>query len=141
MPNDCWCKVRIAADKEQITTFCETDFSFEKLRPRPVSEEDWYQWNIDNWGTKWDRSNYKLVHKGEMGLEMKFTTAWAPPYDLFYYLVETHHDVWIKCDWSEEGGQAGVIILRWDDEEKRVAIKNMEWDDWCLEEWAHRMRD
>lgn len=141
MPNDCWCEVRIGADSERINFFFETEFSFEKLRPFPIgSDEDWHEWNHTNWGSKWDRTRYLLIRRGEKGMEIKFTTAWSPPTELFKYLVETYHDVWIRCDWSEEGGLAGVFVVRWNEEKNEIEITDSSWLDWCMEEWNMRMR-
>lgn len=136
MPNDCFCEVRIGANKEQIALFDETEFSFEKLRPTSEGLDVCEQ----IWGTKWDRVNYKLKCKGNLGMVLTFESAWNPPFTLFEYLVEKYHDVWLKCEWSEEGGMAGIFIVYWDTESKKVIVKNMEWDDWCLEEWHHRMQ-
>ena len=141
MPNDCYCEVRIGAEKENIQRFIETEFSFEKLCPYPFEQkDDWYEWNNENWGTKWDRYNYKLIRRGQMAMEAEFVTAWNPPTAFFEYLVETSHDVWIKCDWYEEGGYAGVVVVYWDKEVGKVKKIEEYWDDWCLEEWAMRMR-
>ena len=140
MPNYCSCKLRIGADKETIQFLSDSEFSFEKIRPRPEDVE-WYEWNCDFWGTKWERTNYRLLRKGEMGMEISFTTAWNPPFALFEHLVEVHQDVWLKCDWSEEGGFAGVFIVSWESKEKKVKVESLEWQDWCDEEWHHRMRN
>jgi hypothetical protein len=140
MPNDCCCTVRLYADKSTIDLFKQTEFSFMALHPQPtfdpipdVSGEDtrWYEWRYANWGTKWDRYNFRFEHKGSGALEMKFTTAWDPPYHFFAYLLGKYPDLWLKCDWIEEGGEAGVFVGR--TKEGEVEIKNLEWSDWCLE--------
>ena len=149
MPNYCWNKVRIGADEATIAHLVDTEFSFEKLLPQPQFEpipdlsgndERWYNWRIEHWGTKWDRFDYKLKHRGQAGLELEFNTAWAPPTEFFKSLLEKYSDIWLKCDWSEEGGEAGVFI-GYTNKKKNVEIQEMGWHDWCLEEWAHRMRN
>jgi hypothetical protein len=149
MPNYCWNKVRIGADPATILLLKDTEFSFEKLLPQPefeplsdVSGNDdrWYQWRIQHWGTKWDRFDYKLKHLGQAGLELQFTTAWAPPTEFFKSLLEKYPDIWLKCDWNEEGGMAG-IFLGYTNEKKAVEIHEMEWQDWCMEEYDFRMRN
>lgn len=140
MPNDCYCKVRIGADPAHIALLCDTEFSFEKLYPCPPDQkENWYEWNTEHWGTKWDRSNYRVDTRGDAGLEIKFCTAWSPPSGLFNFLAETYHDVWIRCDWSEEGGYAGVYVVHWNEKENKLDKTDTYWNDWCLEEWAYRM--
>jgi hypothetical protein len=144
MPNNCSCTVRLSADKATIDLFKQTEFSFKSLYPTPefppltdISGQDnrWYDWNCENWGTKWDRYNFRISHTGETGLELVFTTAWDPPYAFFEYLLKKFPDLWIKCDWIEEGGMAGVFVGKTQDNE--VVIKHLEWDDWCLEEFCY----
>lgn len=42
----------------------------------------WYEWSIDNWGTKWDteieEDSYSLSEDGKT-VSMSFDTAWGPP--------------------------------------------------------------
>jgi hypothetical protein len=149
MPNDCWNKVRIGADKATISVLKETEFRFEKLLPQPEfgpspdlsgDDERWYHWRLEHWGSKWDRYDYKLKHEGQEGLQIEFNTAWAPPTEFFQHLLEKYPDIWLKCDWSEEGGSAGIFI-GYTNTDKKVEINELTWNDWCLEEWAHRMRN
>ena len=40
----------------------------------------WYEWNINNWGTKWDACNSFVSNDSDRGeLEVDFDTAWSPP--------------------------------------------------------------
>jgi hypothetical protein len=147
MPNDCWCKVRIGADAQTITLLKDAEFKFEILMPQPVFEpnpdisgedERWYTWRLENWGTKWDRYDYTVEHVGQGGIVVKFTTAWSPPTKFFKYLVEKYPDIWLKCDWSEEGGEAGVFLV-YTNTDKKVDVNELTWNDWCMEEYHHRM--
>jgi hypothetical protein len=62
------CTLDIATDNEHI--------SFEKIFPRPKDiGDDWYDWSIQNWGTKWDVSE---THEDENGY-ICFDTAWSTP--------------------------------------------------------------
>lgn len=47
----------------------------------------WYDWNVKNWGTKWDASSVELTQKGKL-LIFEFETAWAPPVPVFEYIAE-----------------------------------------------------
>lgn len=40
--------------------------------------QDWYHWNIRNWGTKWEISEARLVEESGK-LVFHFETAWSPP--------------------------------------------------------------
>lgn len=68
----------------------ETPLSFQALRPRPENEEDWYNWQICNWGTKWDVDNNTDFTENPESLVYIFDTAWSPPEALLYYLVEKY---------------------------------------------------
>jgi len=46
--------------------------------------DDWYQSNIDNWGTKWDATDVVLENSDETTfIHLTFDTAWSPP-EAFY---------------------------------------------------------
>lgn len=58
---------------------------FSEFVPRPVNEEDnWYNWNISNWGTKWDVDVDVGTQKvDENTVVIDFDTAWAPPIEFY----------------------------------------------------------
>lgn len=93
MPN--WCDNSITVshpDKEMMVKFASavTDgILFGTFIPMPESETDWYGWNVDNWGTKWDVSdgNFDLEEDGLSGHGW-FNTAWGPPIAAFEKLQE-----------------------------------------------------
>jgi hypothetical protein len=41
---------------------------------------NWYDWRIYNWGTKWDASDSHVVSMEDDLLHVDFLSAWAPPY-------------------------------------------------------------
>jgi hypothetical protein len=97
MPNWCSNQVTLTGPKEKIDQII---FELEKsnsvensyeilnvLRPRPADqEEDWYSWNVNNWGTKWDVNvgGYEVVD--ENTVSFTFDSAWSPPTALYEYL-------------------------------------------------------
>ena len=62
MPNWCSNTIEIEGTKEQINAFVsfldeqngKEWFSFFKPTPPELKVEGWYEWNIENWGTKWN---------------------------------------------------------------------------------------
>lgn len=72
-----------AAVTRMADALAETDrktvLSFTAFNPIPVeNKEDWYNWNIANWGTKWDASDPAL-NTTATSLVYDFDTAWSPP--------------------------------------------------------------
>ena len=79
------------------------DGVFSILYPRPVEEEEnWYDWNVTNWGTKWDASididpeSYMMTRLNDEMLELRFDTAWSPPTAFYDFLVDDGWDVSAK---------------------------------------------
>ena len=45
--------------------------------------KDWYDWNIANWGTKWDVSLENVERQDANTVTAAFDSAWAPPIDAY----------------------------------------------------------
>lgn len=58
---------------------------------------DWYNWQLDNWGTKW---NAYEVFVGDDYIE--FQTAWATPNEIFVKLSKIFPDVLFNIRYSDE---------------------------------------
>lgn len=65
------------------------------IRPRPATEEDnWYDWNLENWGSKWDLSiSTGSYERDGDTISFDFDTAWSPPIALYEYMVDQGYDV------------------------------------------------
>jgi hypothetical protein len=62
---------------------------FNHLYPRPTEQqENWYQWNIDNWGTKWDADIFEWERTDKNTITVYFNTAWAPPTALYEHIEQ-----------------------------------------------------
>lgn len=101
MPN--WCDNSVTLshdDKEKIDALervlkdqqdCEV---FYHLRPRPADQdENWYDWNCNNWGTKWDMTIIDFDRYDENTIWISFETAWSPPVAMYEFLVEEGWEV------------------------------------------------
>ena len=74
--------------------------------PQPNFENDqaWYQWNIDNWGTKWDIDNAYISDESESdSVTFSFATAWAPPVTAFETWAMSDGRVQFTLDYFEPG--------------------------------------
>lgn len=60
---------------------------------RPMEEDqmdNWYEWKMANWGTKWDvdAADVEFDQNSENELSLNFETAWTPPVELFHYIED-----------------------------------------------------
>lgn len=79
------------------------NLSLEDHKKHPVN---WYDWNIPNWGTKWNAYNVHYLDDYKDGeriygeLLVKFETAWNVPIPILYKLAEKFN---IEFTWNDEG--------------------------------------
>lgn len=53
-------------------------------QPKFENDQDWYNWNIQNWGTKWDICDVYFENQAEEdSIEFSFCSAWGPPDQAF----------------------------------------------------------
>ena len=63
-------------------------FDFQKIIPmdeKLLEGEEWYDWRVQNWGTKWDGYDGRISDDGSA---FTFDTAWAPPIPVIKKLAE-----------------------------------------------------
>lgn len=72
-----------------------------KRFPGGKSDERWYDWNINNWGTKWDAYNTYIEDYGS-SVSMSFQTAWAPPVEVAQELRRRFNSIDIKWMYNQE---------------------------------------
>ena len=88
MPNWCENSLTVSGEFQELRKFKqentytedgEVTLSFNLMVTLPQEEEDnWYDWQIENWGTKWDLRNC-IIEDDENILSFDFDTAWGPP--------------------------------------------------------------
>ena len=110
MPNWCHTTLNVEGSKEQIKEFSslvsraiENNNSLcNAIIPRPAAEEDnWYNWNITNWGSKWDVTDMFVEYEDDINLNLTFATAWSPITPIFDELVKRGFKV--KAEYQDEG--------------------------------------
>jgi len=84
------------------------------------SGNNWYDWNVRNWGTKWDvavadNDKYpetELTDENANNLIYHFNTAWSYPEPAVMKLAEQYPDLTFNLDYEEETGWGGEIEYR-----------------------------
>jgi hypothetical protein len=83
----------------------------------------WYDWNVREWGTKWEISGSKKKEEsftdGKGVVQYHFETAWSPANEVFEAMVEQHPELTFNfyceeeqgwgVEFSGEDGQMGVV--------------------------------
>lgn len=70
-------KIRPIPDELKGTTSptpLDADPKKQRMLVEKYGHENWYDWCVDNWGTKWDADVHHADEKA-----ICFTTAWSPP--------------------------------------------------------------
>ena len=128
MPN--WCnntleiKLKSKKEKQSLINFLKDmttpdgkiTFDFNKITPRPKSEEkNWFAWNIQNWGTKWSIPEDEIITVEEKILIgkiiLRFNTAWSPPLSVIRAAALKYTGLSFKLKYWESGmGFRGICI-------------------------------
>ncbi len=115
MPNDCWNNLTIIGSKEDIARYAAKELK--KMDGQTIPE-----WAI------------KVECVGSRGIIYKVWSRWQPEFHWLEGLLDKYPSLWIKDEWSEEGGYEGVWVGTVKEGEK--VIQRMEWMGLCLEERA-----
>ena len=128
MPNWCENRVEIYGSEEDIKLFKDyvSDgdllISFQKIKPLPeelahtrspsgepnvdlinkYGTDNWYDWQINNWGVKWDVADATL-EEGEDYLTYRFDTPWGPPEEIYDLIREEFPDISMSWFYDEPG--------------------------------------
>jgi len=107
----------------------DNEFDFNNIIPMPKNifrgnlgkeeeekygKNNWYDWSIDNWGTKWNACNTE-VEQRDGTLMYRFETAWDCPRNIAYQLLRMQKTILqdIKISWDcvhEDGDEEETII-------------------------------
>jgi hypothetical protein len=99
----------------------ENGLSFEKIKPTPpelLEGNGWYNWRLENWGTKWDLSEQEQREVADQlisesaDFQATFMTAWSPPLQAIAALSEMFPNDQFTLDYFESGCWfAGTAII------------------------------
>ena len=122
MPNWCYNQITITGKPKAISKLMKqievtpsqvnelnpepTSVSFQKIIPMPkelLEGDKWYQWRINNWGTKWEPNVDDYNYDDNDTLYLSFNTAWSPPTPIIETLSKQHPSLYICHKYYEEG--------------------------------------
>ena len=120
MPNYCNCSLTLSIEDDDplnnniLLNFYNRNkkedllLSFSKEAPMPESEsENWHQWCVENWGTKWEplsvdvEENYEDI--SAPSLSYSFDTAWSPPLNWLSTVSTKYPQIKFFIEYSEPG--------------------------------------
>jgi hypothetical protein len=125
MPNHVTNVVSFSGDKSRISAMLKEiqndehgigSVDFEKILPMPdtvyngslgirerelYGENNWYDWRLGNWGTKWNSYGY-TENTTFQDDKIKFLTAWSAPHPILHKLSEMYPDVKMEHEWADE---------------------------------------
>ena len=97
-------------DEHDVTGYRTIDFN--KIIPEPEYENsnDWYNWRLQHWGTKWNAYNQIKTEKPN---ELYFLTAWSTPNKIYEALTKKFPNLTIKVDYADEdtGYDCGKMVF------------------------------
>ena len=125
MPNHCFNRIEIyGKEASKIASKIEseeTPFDFTKIFPEPdydkvevfstfgektkpvTKDQAWWDWRVQNWGTKWNSYDCEVIEMDDEQVEYTFSTAWSPPEGVIEKLREQYPDVSITAFYDEPG--------------------------------------
>ena len=63
----------------------------------------WWDWRVQNWGTKWNSYDCEVIEIDDEQIEYRFSTAWSPPEGVIKKLREQYPDIEITAFYDEPG--------------------------------------
>ena len=84
----------------------------EKLEKKRLQVEygasNWYDWRVENWGTKWDIMEFYNINRKEIGedeseISLGFDTAWAPALGAYERFIDENSNCSLKAYYYEPG--------------------------------------
>ena len=125
MPNHVTNIIQCSGDERRINEMLQAiqndqfgpgSISFNKIIPMPdyvftglvgeaerrlYGKNNWYDWSIENWDTKWDAYGFECIIPGENDT-IWCQTAWSAPHKVISRLAEMYPDIRFQHEWADE---------------------------------------
>jgi len=76
---------------------------------RDYGTASWYDWCVENWGTKWNAYETDIVYDGTTSIEFTFNTAWSMPIPIFEELSRRFTDLRFSVQAFDEGWNFAAV--------------------------------
>ena len=105
------------------------------------AEDGWYNWNIENWGTKWDACDAEVLGEDKDFVSYNFRTAWDYAFGAFEAMTEQHPELEFDFEWEEEQGWGGeaygrlgnlIVFREWGIPESHADYVALDRENQCL---------
>lgn len=146
MPNWVRNNVSVMGDKDSVDLFAQRhfrlsdgelephkEFDFRTIKPMPdrifqgnlgeeerkkYGEDNWYDWSINNWGTKWNACDTHvdgITQFSDSTAEMQFffNTAWSCPEEIYTELGKLYPHLKFDIEFADEdiGRNCGIVTI------------------------------
>jgi len=149
MPNWFELRIDITGKREEVQEFVQNvkgsksyetedyEFDFNHFIPQPsnifrgsisMREEkmfiekgipNWYDWNRENWGTKWNSqlhsSDCSVDHPLHYVHTYNISTAWADPRPILHKMIEMYPHLEFEIEGYEESNEYGIYMSTYED--------------------------
>ncbi len=97
-----------ACEKEYLKDYPDIDREDWELGKKAIINMEifgaptWYEWNIRNWGTKWNACGFEEDYDYSQNDELVFDTAWSPPHQIIEKIASLYPDIEFTHKWADE---------------------------------------
>ena len=108
MPNWCDNTLEVWGDEKELKEFKEKTikedvFHMGELLPNTGNPDNQYDFNVTNYGTKWDDMEIDHIVGDEEQLQVMFMSAWSPPSEFIENIYKKFPKLHFKLKYDEPG--------------------------------------
>ena len=105
----------------------EFEKKIEELKQK-YGHTDWYDWRVDEWGTKWDAADTYVLDDEDEFLSIQYNTAWSPNMEWVKTIAKQFPELTFTL-WFEEPGNGFCGVYEVTDEDEDLCEGDLEWID------------
>lgn len=97
-------------EEDDIDGKLEFEKKLDELKEK-YGHTDWYNWRVENWGTKWDVAESEVDEMDGESLIVHYNTAWAPNSEFIVFASKVYPSLKFRLSFEEPGmGFCGVTL-------------------------------